>query len=63
MSEKDENEDDVARLERLNEELSKSLKRCRSLLHDYEARLAANSNVAGAPDEDEESHKGATQPR
>jgi hypothetical protein len=43
VSDKDENED-VARLKRLNDELSKSLKRCRTLLHDYELRLTANSN-------------------
>ena len=62
MSEKDEKEDDVARLERLNEELSKSLKRCRSLLHDYEARLAANSNEARTRDDGQETRKGATPP-
>lgn len=56
MSDKDENEE-VARLERLNEELSKSLQRCRSLLHDFEARLAANSNEAPAREEDEETRK------
>lgn len=47
MSNNDETEE-LARLERLNEELSKSLKRCRTLLHDYEVRLAANSNEAQA---------------
>jgi hypothetical protein len=62
MSEKDDNEEDVARLERLNEELSKSLKRCRSLLHDYEARLAANSNEARTFDDEEETRKGVTPP-
>jgi hypothetical protein len=38
--------EEVARLERLNEELSESLKRCRTLLHDYEVRVTANSNEA-----------------
>ena len=41
MSEKD---DEVARLERLNEELGESLKRYRDMLHNYQAKLAANSN-------------------
>lgn len=62
MSDKDDNEDDVARLERLNEELSNSLKRCRSLLHDYEARLAANSNEARAPGEKGETRKDVNRP-
>jgi len=49
--------EEVARLERLNEELSNSLKRCRTLLHDCEARLAANSNEAETPDEGEETRE------
>jgi hypothetical protein len=40
----------LARLERLNQDLSESLKRCRTLLHDYEVRLAANSNDPPSPD-------------
>ena len=44
---------EVARLERLNEQLSDSLKRCRRMLHDYEVRLTANSNERNTPDEDE----------
>ncbi|MFL6732663.1 MAG: hypothetical protein ACJ8EP_09995 [Sphingomicrobium sp.] len=48
MSHKDEN-DEIARLERLSEELSQSLQRCRKMLHDYEARLAANSNELEIP--------------
>jgi len=49
--------EEVARLERLNEELNSSLKRCRALLRDYEARLAANSNEAETPDEGEETRQ------
>ena len=51
-SDKDDNEE-VARLERLNEQLSDSLKRCRRMLHDYEVRLTANSNERNTPDENE----------
>lgn len=36
--------EEFARLERLNEELTASLKSCRKLLHDYEVRLTANLN-------------------
>lgn len=43
MSEENENEA-VARLERLNDDLKRSLRSCRDMLHDYEVRLAANSN-------------------
>ena len=53
MSDRDDEE--VARLERLNYELKTSLRRCRDLLHDYEARLAANSNEPGAPADEQES--------
>ena len=53
MSDKDEGEE-VARLERLNEDLSDSLRRCRRLLHDYEVRLTANSNERSPEDSDEE---------
>ena len=53
MSDKDDHED-VARLERLNEDLRSSFKRCRTLVHDYEARLAANSNEALTPEESAE---------
>ena len=57
MSDKDESEE-VARLERLNQELSSSLKRCRTMLHDYEAMLAANSNEPAAREEDQETREG-----
>lgn len=40
---------EVARLERLNDDLKRSLRRCRDLLHDYEVRLTANSNEPVAP--------------
>ena len=52
MSDKDDREE-VARLERLNEELSNSLKRCHKMLRDYEVRLTANSNDAKPSNEDE----------
>ena len=47
----DRDDEEVARLERLNDELKTSLRR---LLHDYEARLAANSNDPGASADDQE---------
>ena len=50
MPDKDKNEE-VARLKQLSEELSGSLKRCRAMLHDYQAKLAANSNKVENPDE------------
>jgi len=43
VSHKDENEE-IARLERLNDDLKRSLRRCRDMLHDYEVRMTANSN-------------------
>lgn len=46
--------DEVARLERVNEDLSDSLRRCRKLLHDYEVRLTANSNERPADEADSE---------
>jgi hypothetical protein len=48
LSKKD---DEVARLERLNEQLGESLKRCRDMLHDYQGKLAANSNDREASNE------------
>ena len=56
MSDKDKS-DQVARLERLNEELGQSLKRCRDMLHDYQAKLAANLNEPEDPDEDDETRE------
>lgn len=43
MSHKDDNEE-VVRLEKLNDDFKKSLRRCREMLHASEVRLAANSN-------------------
>jgi len=53
VSDKDGREQ-VARLERLNETLSDSLRRCRELLDGYEARFAGNSNGAENPKTGEE---------
>jgi hypothetical protein len=50
MPDKDKNEE-VARLKQLSEDLSGSLKRCRAMLQDYQAKFAANSNKAEIPDE------------
>ena len=47
MSDKDES-GEVARLERLNDDLKRSLRRRRNMLHDYEVRLTANSNEPSA---------------
>lgn len=41
--------EEVARLEKLNDDLKKSLQRCREMLHTSEARLAANSNEPDSP--------------
>ena len=53
----DSNDKEVARLERLNEELKQSLRRCRDLLHDYEVRLAANSNELGSLGDEQNEQK------
>lgn len=57
MSDKDEHGQEVARLERLNDELRQSLQRCRDMLHDYEIRLTANSNERALPSDERESGK------
>jgi hypothetical protein len=44
----------LARLERLNQDLSESLKRCRTLLHDYVGRRAANTHDPPSPDAGED---------
>ena len=49
----DQNEE-VARLEELNRQLSESLSRCRRILRDCRESLAANSNNIPPPEEDEE---------
>jgi hypothetical protein len=51
-------EQEVARLERLNDDLKRSLRRCRDMLRDYEVRLPANSNEPNSPGEDQESEAG-----
>ena len=43
MSEQSDNQD-FRQLERINAELSASLKSCRAILHDCQQKLAANSN-------------------
>jgi hypothetical protein len=48
MSDHDKGE--IARLERLNADLTRSLKRCRELLDQWRSRLAANNNDARIPD-------------
>lgn len=53
----DDNKQELERLQKLNDELSNSLKRCRRLLHDYEVRLTANSNEAEKPDAADESRE------
>ena len=47
-------EQEVARLERLNNDLKRSLRRCRDMLHDYELRLTANSNEPERPGDQEQ---------
>jgi len=43
----------IAHLEQVNAELSRSLKRCRFLLDDCRSKLAANSNEPHTANEDE----------
>jgi hypothetical protein len=56
VSDKTEKEE-VARLERLNDDLKRSLRRCRDMLHDYEVRLTANSNEPSSSGENQESRE------
>lgn len=53
-----EQEKEVARLSQLNEELKRSLQRCRNMLRDYEVRLTANSNHRITSAEQQESREG-----
>lgn len=53
MSDKGYNEE-VARLETLNDDLKKSLRRSRDMRHDSAARLAANSSARDSPAEGQE---------
>ena len=55
----EDDEQELDRLQQLNDELSNSLKRCRRLLHDYEVRLTANSNEAEAAADDSEAEREA----
>lgn len=43
---------EIANLERVNEDLTRSLKLCHSMLEDYRAKLAANSNDPEPANED-----------
>ena len=52
----DQNEE-IARLQELNTELTESLNRCRRILRDCREMLAANSNNV-TPEEDEETRVG-----
>ena len=42
------NDQEIAELERLNAKLSDSLKRCRLILADCQSKLASNSNAPDA---------------
>jgi hypothetical protein len=48
MPHRDDNEE-VTGLEQLSEKLSGGLKRCRTMLHDYQAKLSAISNKIVSP--------------
>jgi len=48
-------EQEIARLERLNSDLKRSLRRCRDMLHDYEVRLTANFNEPERPSDQQDS--------
>ena len=53
MSDQQDNEE-INHLSEVNAELTRSLKRCRVLLEDCRAKLAANSNDPESANEDEE---------
>jgi hypothetical protein len=48
---------ELVRLERLNEELSDSLEKCRSLLDEARSKLAANGNEPETAEEDDNSKR------
>jgi hypothetical protein len=48
---------ELVRLERLNEELSDSLEKCRSLLDEARSKLAANGNEPEAAEKDQNSNR------
>lgn len=50
---------EIAEMEQLNRELTRSLQRCRKLLFDCRSQLAANTNMPELLDDDsEEKHAG-----
>ena len=51
-------EREIAELEQLNGELTRSLARCRKLLSDCRSQLAANANMPELLDEDREEMQG-----
>ena len=57
MSDQQDNEE-INHLSEVNAELTRSLKRCRVLLEDCRAKLAANSNDPESANEDEEPDDG-----
>ena len=57
MSDQQDNQE-TAHLAELNAELTRSLKRCRVLLEDCRAKLAANSNEPESANEDEDDTEG-----
>ncbi len=57
MSDQQDSEE-INHLSEVNAELTRSLKRCRVLLEDCRAKLAANSNDPESANEDEESDDG-----
>ena len=57
MSDQQDNEE-INHLAEVNAELTRSLKRCRVLLEDCRAKLAANSNDPESANEDQESDDG-----
>ena len=54
----DDDKQRIARLEQVNEELEKSLGRCRKMLDEYRSKLAANLNDEPGADEDEQTQSG-----
>ena len=57
MSDQKDNQE-IAHLEQVNAELTRSLKRCRVLLDDCRSKLAANSNERETADNDDEDEEG-----
>lgn len=58
MTDEDDKQE-IARLEQVNEQLEDSLERCRELLQEYRSKLAANTNTAVDPlDDDQQEQSG-----